>query len=240
MIDMVLGANSQCSALGEFIHFHKYGMGVYHCHTCGLDCEHWKNMALSDKPTQHQAAFDVFQTPVLSDSSKTIEYFQQVMADNPSVDFRLVCLKRYGLATFRKHHLEVKAHPIEYFRHWATENVRMDVFASSFPPDKVMWLRYEDFIAEPKQNTKRLCELAGMEYEEGQERFWEKMHHVFCGNGSPVAAVRKFHNINVTEKVAGAKLCFWQDDRWKSLFPKKMEDGFRQIAGNVLEGYGYL
>lgn len=46
-------------------------------------------------------------------------------------------------------------------------------------------IRYEDLVASPEAELKKLCEILGLEYFKGKERFWEGVsHHAFGSMGT--------------------------------------------------------
>ena len=45
-------------------------------------------------------------------------------------------------------------------------------------------VNYNRFVRDPQQGLQRMCELFGMPYVEGRERFWRKTHHHLFGAGA--------------------------------------------------------
>lgn len=240
LTDLILGSHSQCSSLGEWLHCGSERS--LHCHVCNKQCDRMQGMRsrMADGETPHQAAFNACGTPVLSDSSKRAEWAARAMRKNSEVSFRAVILKRYGLATFRKHVEDIRPNPVAHFMRWVSENEKIDVFVeSNFSPDDRLFLRYEDLVADPIYWATRLSELAGLEYERGQEDFWKHDHHILHGNGKPVGSVRKFHQVAMNKKVERARLEIYHDKAYEAVFNDSEKGLFKDIAGNLLKEYGY-
>lgn len=56
-------------------------------------------------------------------------------------------------------------------------------------------IKYRDIVEEPERKLKEVCEVIGLPYREGMEKYWGKTHHTIFGNTSA-----KFHTYDVNSQ----------------------------------------
>lgn len=93
----MLGSHGQAMTLGEFHNVLGFlSSGVPDCRVCGPGCGVWKKFKQKVRPpAYHQVAFEVFETKVLIDSSKSISWLEAVRP-NLRAQVKIIRLTRRG------------------------------------------------------------------------------------------------------------------------------------------------
>lgn len=189
LIDMMIGAHPSCTSLGEFKHIVERVADRSHniCAICRDRCVYWDRFAqVVEPPYYHSTAFEVFGTPILVDSSKSMNW---IRSNLPYVgaEVKIVSIIRQGLATLtkakRKHGSITKNHVMT----WLDANLRLDSFIRDVSPRNRLTVRYEDLCDNTDAVLARVCNFLQISYKRSMEQFWTAHHHVIGGNTKPIA-----------------------------------------------------
>jgi hypothetical protein len=105
---------------------------------------------------------------------------------------------------------------------------RMDEAAADFyrEPGQALTLRYEDLVADPEQELRRVCAFIGADYEPG-------MLHDRSG-ATAVAAAHEWWKGDATGPIDGSR-----SGRWRSEMPAEVQRYAALNLGDILEEHGY-
>jgi len=250
LLDLILSSNSEASSLGEFFQVpRKFKDKKVICKLCGHDCIYWNNFRKHLKKYKgrkyHDAAFDLFKTPILIDSSKNMKWIKE-KTRSKNVNVKIIKITRYGLATLLK---KRKSSGVTEgsIKGWVKSNKKIDSFMSKFNKSERLFVKYEDLCASPSDVIGRCCEFIGMPYEDDMLDFWKTKHHITGGNSKPICMVRLYHKTMKLEDMQPDVVDFFErngfslklDTRFTERFSASEVELFNRIAGKFCESYGY-
>ena len=111
---------------------------------------------------------------------------------------------------------------------WIMVNLETEYLLRKLSPEKVMRLRYEDFISDPADVMRKIGALAELDF----GGIGEKLQR-----GEPV---RPGHQIAGNRLRMNASISLAKDELWRSMMPPAEQARFRRLGGWMLRRYGYL
>jgi hypothetical protein len=165
------------------------------CMLCGHDCKQWNKFEkIAKDPRYHSAAFEVFQKPVLIDSSKKPWW---VTYTEPHVDaeVKLIRLTRDARDRFNQHRLRYgKVRAIDVQR-WIKAESRITKFLKK--RDSIT-VKAEDIGS--GEAIKKCCEYIGVDFQPTMMEYWKKKHHGTISNIIAWTPVKTYHGYPIDEK----------------------------------------
>ena len=124
---------------------------------------------------------------------------------------------------------EIKPKPVSRTAlRWTMVNLGAEHLSRKLGPEKVMRLRYEDFVSDPADAMQRIGAFAGLDF----GGIGEKLQR-----GEPV---RPGHQIAGNRLRMSASISLSKDEQWRSMMPPAQQAVFRWLGGSMLRRYGYL
>ncbi len=119
--------------------------------------------------------------------------------------------------------------------------------------DDAVFLRYEDALADTPGAVRRVCDLAGLDFDPAMLRFWEREHHFLGGNpgtlfsmlrraggDADAQADRKDTHLQWNlDHYRDASPDAFRDERWKGELSDRQLRLFALVAGRMNRRYGY-
>jgi len=251
LLDLILSSNSISSSLGEYAHIvERVKDKKPICKLCGSDCTYWsklnKELNKVGKLKYHDAAFNIFNTPVLIDSSKRIKWINQ-KTKSKKVDIKVIKITRYGLSTLLKTKRKKGSITESNVKSWIKGNKKIDTYMSRLKKSQKLFIKYEDLCNSPSDIVDKCCSFIGMPYEEGMLDFWKTKHHSIGGNAKPIGMVRLYHKMVKLEDMHPDVVDFFErngfslklDTRFAERFSATEVKLFNRIAGKFCKSYGY-
>lgn len=188
MLDMALGAHSQCVSVGELVYWESRS-----CSLCGDDCEYWRRFREIVKPPRiHEAAHQVFDSPFLIDSSKKVKWLQSSIRH---VDhYKIIRLVRNGydrLLTLREKKGAVSK---EGILKWVRREERINTALKGL---EHITVRYEDVC--DGTALQDCCEFIGIEFEPLMREYWKIPHHGLSGSEKAYSLIRAYQGLPITD-----------------------------------------
>ena len=180
-------------------------------------------------------------SPVIVDSSKT-PVFGYLLGKVPSISLTVVHFLRDSRATAyawsKKKLFEpntanpeymARRHPVKSSLQWDARNLLTEVYLRN-PPSQYMVLRYEDFIAQPRESVRRIAGLVG-EVNADLPFLSEHAVEITKANHSVFGNIVRFQRGRVELKV---------DEEWKKKMPKSQQMAAVVLTWPLLVKYGYV
>jgi hypothetical protein len=201
LLDFILGSNKNCSSLCEFFRVHTRKTVKKHddqikelgiCGLCGKTCESWAQFEkILVPPHYHRAAFEVFKTPVLIDSSKKPYWMEYV---EPSLDaeikiIRLLRDARDRFSSCRDRFGKVRKKDVVGWMK-AENNITRFLKGKEYHTMKA-----EDICSPPA--IKECCDYVGIGFSLEMMDYWKVRHHGTITNIKAWTLVKKWHNVPV-------------------------------------------
>lgn len=177
---------------------------------------------------------------VIVDSSK-LPGRAMALALVPKVDLRVIHVVRDGRGVAwslaKAYERDVKAglqreiKPKSISRtalRWSIVNLETEYLARKLGPQKVMRLRYEDFVSNPAETMRKIGIFAELDFSQVGEAL---RRGEFINPGHQIAGNRL--RMNASFSLAG-------DESWRSMMPAGQQASFRRLGGWMLGRYGYL
>lgn len=211
LVDLVLGSHSAIESGGEFAKYIDYvdpaspRPAEKRLCTCGVAvdaCPHWQAVRvklrsdygsdLLNTKAVDDAEFERANARVIAailsttgksifcDSSKQTERCLQLMASD-RFDLWVVHLVRDGRAVGYSYKRKYHTYLPEVWR-WAASNTHLSARLTRQLGERYMFVRYEDFTADPRRETSRILASLGLTFEEVQLAFRDHAHHNLAGN----------------------------------------------------------
>lgn len=189
MLDMAIGAHSQCASVGELVYW-----DTRECELCGHACEYWKQFSEIVRPPHfHDAAFSVFKTPYIIDSSKktrwasdslkTVERYKIIRLVRDGYDRLLTSKEKFGVVSK------------DSIQKWVRRESRIEKFLQG---KAHLTVRYEDVC--DGDGLQNCCEFLGIEYEPGMREFWKVRHHGVSGSQKAYSLIRAYHGLPLNDQ----------------------------------------
>lgn len=100
-------------------------------------------------------------------STFMIEHVEQIRRYYPRASFIYMVRDGRDVAVSAKSSIFNNYHVFYSAQRWKREQEMGLSWLSVLPPDRIMLLKYEDLISDPRSMTKAMCEFLGEEFEEG-------------------------------------------------------------------------
>jgi len=181
MVDLMLGNDPRAFSLGEvYAWFHPYRTDHFSitC-SCGQSTCPWNKLKTLEEDKFYAKSFDILDVDVLVDSSKNLTWVidNNIQARKEAIDVFNVLLYKEPVSFFYSY----------WKRGFSINKARKDIFIKYYRrffqsnlPFTV--LNYNKLVADPASTLESLCQLLGISYFEGKQRFWEKEHHYLFGS----------------------------------------------------------
>ena len=111
---------------------------------------------------------------------------------------------------------------------WTMVNLGTEYLSRKLGPEKVMRLRYEDFVSNPADVMRKIGTFVELDFGETGERLQRG------------EAVRPGHQIAGNRLRMNASISLARDESWRSMMPLGQQAVFRRLGGWMLRRYGYL
>lgn len=211
LVDLVLGSHSAIESGGEFAKYIDYvdpasaRPSEKRLCTCGVAvdaCPHWQAVRTrlrnehgsdlqntkSEDPAEFQRANARVIRAILAsarkeyfcDSSKQADRCWQLLGSE-RFDLWVVHLVRDGRAVGYSYKRKYQTYLPEVWR-WAAINTHLRTRLARELGERYMFVRYEDFTADPRRETTRILAHVGLLWEESQLAFRDHAHHNLAGN----------------------------------------------------------
>lgn len=218
MVDLMLGNGDRAFSLGEvyawFRPFRTHHFSI-NC-SCGQKNCPWKKLKTLKQREFHRKCFEILDVDILVDSSKDLTW---VIDNNIQA----------GKDGFEVFNVLLYKEPIGFFysywkRGFTIKKARKDMFIKYYKRCfqsnlSFIILNYNKLVAKPASILENLCNILGISYFEGKERFWVKEHHQLFGSQS----VRK-------QVLNGESLIINKEDyppEFQNIIPDIEADNFR-------------
>ena len=126
-----------------------------------------------------EKCFDILNVNILVDSSKNLTWVidNNIRAKKDGFDVSNILLYKEPVSFFYSYWK--RGFPIHKARHDIFVKYYKRFFQANLP---FIALDYNKLVADPASILENLCQLLGISYFEGKERFWEKEHHHLFGS----------------------------------------------------------
>jgi len=190
MLDLMLGNSDACFSCGEiYALFRPYRTHHFdpEC-SCGeRPCPVWSELGKIPQEDFHARVLQRAGVEHVIDSSKDLNWVldSNIWARNhniPVVNFLLWKDPKDLAYSHWK-----RGRPIDYYRS-SFLNYYERFLDLQLP---FIAINYQDLVGNPGELLQKLCEIAGIEWHEGQEEFWNKKHHHLFGSAGTGKQVSK-------------------------------------------------
>ena len=190
MLDLMLGNSDNAFSCGEiYALFRPYRTHHFDpdC-SCGTKpCPVWDKLGKVPEKVFHNAALQQEQVHHIIDSSKDLNWVldSNTWADKKNLPINHVLLWKEPIALAYSHWK--RGRPLEMYR--ASFLHYYERFLDLHLP--FVAVNFEELVDTPEVMLKKICEYTGLEWQKGQEEFWNKQHHHLfgsAGTGSQVNA----------------------------------------------------
>lgn len=111
---------------------------------------------------------------------------------------------------------------------WSIVNLETEYLARKLGSQKVMRLRYEDFVSNPADAMQTIGAFAGLDFSKVGENLQRR------------ETVHPGHQIAGNRLRMNASFSLAMDEAWRSMMPVGQQASFRRLGGWMLRHYGYL
>jgi len=249
-LNLMLGSHRRAFSVGEMKKLLRDPAA--RCTVHGADCSFWSRFDAQAPGNPLRRVADLAERDVLVLNNTRAVLPAQ---DAPDIDGRFVHLVRDGRAVaasmIRKGMCRSMWSAARTIVHELRRNERL---LRRYPPDRVLTVNYEQLVADPQAELRRICTFAGLDFEPSMLEFWQREHHYLGGNrGTLMSVLRQDGEQAIqTDRTSGelawdldyyrernAEAGAFRDERWK----RELTDGqlrvFAMVAGRLNRRYGY-
>ena len=199
MLDMMLGSHPDCASLGHFSLVEQKEKPTEKlskiqqqgfCSLCGNTCEKWDEFdKIVRPPAYHSAAFEVFGSNILIDSSKKIHWID-LTAGVGGVLPKIIRVVRHGLDRLWTAHVRSGEISKKDIVRWIEHEQYIDKYMYMAPLQK-MTVKYEDVCS--GEGLQQCCSFIGIDYRPDMREFWKHEHHTIMANPKTSMLMRLHH-----------------------------------------------
>ena len=198
VLDLMLGNGNNHFSCGEVYAFFRPWRTHHRNPVCSCgneDCSVWERFSHIRERDFHKTVSDFYNVEWIIDSSKELSWLVDTQSWCSDSNINVI-----NLLTWK--------HPIDLcYSHWKRGRGinfwrnRFLIYYSKFIDLKIPFysIFIDDLIAAPNLKIKEICDVIGMPYNEGKEKFWEKEHHYLFGSSN----VRKQYYLKTNYKNVG-------------------------------------
>jgi len=181
MVDLMLGNDPRAFSLGEvhawFRPFRTHHFDII-C-SCGQNNCPWEKLKTLKEDEFYQRSFEILDVDILVDSSKNLTWVidNNIQARKDGFDVSNVLLYKEPVSFFYSYwkrgvpiYKALKGVFVKYYKRFFQRNLPF------------IALDYNKLVADPASILEKMCQLLGISYFEGKERFWKKGHHHLFGS----------------------------------------------------------
>lgn len=181
MLDLMLGNDPRAFSLGEvyawFRPFRTHHFNII-C-SCNQNNCPWEKLKTLKEYEFYKRSFEILDVDILVDSSKDLAWVidNNIQAKKGGFDVSNVLLYKEPVSFFYSYwkrgvpiHKARKDIFVKYYKRFFQSNLAF------------IALDYNKLVADPTSILENLCQLLGIPYFEGKERFWKKEHHHLFGS----------------------------------------------------------
>lgn len=167
---------------------------------------------------------EVDKSAIAIDSSKDVRRLKLYYLSNPR-SLRVLHLVRDGRAVSASAIRRLGCSMTDAAEEWRQKNVKILAALRGMPKCNILFVRYEDFCAEPEQSLQRICSFLGIDFDYRMMMLNKSKRHNIGGN--PM----RFRRDETTVKL---------DVQWKSQITESQLAEFDRVAGKLNRKLGYM
>jgi hypothetical protein len=194
MFGHIFGAHPKATNLGEFSYmaggrYNKHGysqkvLTLGECVTCGNNCEKWhKFREILQKPYYFDAAFRVFNTPYLIDTSKKIKWYTD-MASRINGKAKIIRLTRNIYSRLRKAKKRKGKLTTSVLSGWINKEKALTKLLKN---KHHLVVKYEDLCE--GSGIRDSCNFLGLDYKKEMLQYWTVPQHGIGGDSNARALI---------------------------------------------------
>ena len=252
-INTVLGSKPEAFALGPPDRFFDLRSSGKLCKVHGEDCPFWTGFLDSFREDENfflqlaeyaNKKILVINNPIPARAGKLL--------DDPRLLVKQIHIYRDGRAVSASHFRKHREKGVNSYREavdsWYFPAASRHSFEQAL---KELVVRYEDFMATPMQELKRISSYLGEEFTEQCLKYWEADIHPIAGNQGMFSMIKMHQGITVGNFSGDefyksqfglhgdSKLTGFKDERWRSELTAKDLSYFEKKCGRFNRQMGY-